>query len=142
MSSFVSCDMIDEYQRDGVTLIPGLFRAHLENLRLGVEGNMSDPGPYAAENLKEGENGRFFDDYCNWNRISEYRSFIFYSNISKIAASLMNSRKVNLFHEHVLVKEKGSKKRTPWHQDQGYYCVTGSDNVSIWIPLDLSLIHI
>ena len=69
MSSFVSCDMIDEYQRDGVTLIPGLFRAHLENLRLGVERNMSDPGPYAAENLTEGENGRFFDDYCNWDRL-------------------------------------------------------------------------
>ena len=31
---------------------------------------------------------------------------------------------------------KGSKKRTPWHQDQGYYCVKGRDNVSIWIPLD------
>ena len=47
----------------------------------------------------------------------------------------MQSNKVNLFHEHVLIKEKGSK-RTPWHQDQGYYCVQGRDNVSIWIPLD------
>ena len=47
----------------------------------------------------------------------------------------MNSKKVNLFHEHVLVKEK-DQKRTPWHQDQGYYCVNGKDNVSIWIPLD------
>ena len=36
-------------------------------------------------------------------RISEYRNFIL-TNISKIAL-LMNS-KVNLFHEHVLVKKK------------------------------------
>jgi ectoine hydroxylase-related dioxygenase (phytanoyl-CoA dioxygenase family) len=48
----------------------------------------------------------------------------------------MQSKKVNLFHEHVLVKEIGSKKRTPWHQDQSYYCVNGRDNCSLWIPLD------
>ena len=48
----------------------------------------------------------------------------------------MQSNKVNLFHEHVLIKEIGSKKRTPWHQDQSYYCVNGKDNCSFWIPLD------
>ena len=48
----------------------------------------------------------------------------------------MQSNKVNVFHEHVLVKEIGSKKRTPLHQDQSYYCVNGKDNCSFWIPLD------
>ena len=48
----------------------------------------------------------------------------------------MQSKKVNVFHEHVLVKEIGSTKRTPWHQDQSYYCVNGKDNCSFWIPLD------
>ena len=48
----------------------------------------------------------------------------------------MNSKKVNIFHEHVLIKEPGSTKKTPWHQDQPYYCVNGRDNCSLWIPLD------
>jgi len=48
----------------------------------------------------------------------------------------MKSKKVNIFHEHVLIKEPDSKKRTPWHQDQSYYCVNGKDNCSLWIPLD------
>ena len=48
----------------------------------------------------------------------------------------MNSKKVNIFHEHVLIKESGAKKMTPWHQDQSYYCVEGDQNVSFWIPLD------
>ena len=26
---------------------------------------------------------------------------------------------------------------TPWHQDQPYYCVDGSDTVTLWISLDL-----
>ena len=48
----------------------------------------------------------------------------------------MGSAKVNLFHEHVLVKEPGTQDRTPWHHDQPYYCVNGDDYVSLWIPLD------
>ena len=35
----------------------------------------------------------FYDDYCNWNRIEEYKDFIFNSNIAKIAAQLMKSKK-------------------------------------------------
>ena len=48
----------------------------------------------------------------------------------------MGSSKVNLFHEHVLVKEPGTEDRTPWHHDQPYYCVNGFDTCSLWIPLD------
>ena len=48
----------------------------------------------------------------------------------------MTSQKVNLFHEHILVKEPGTLDRTPWHHDQPYYCVNGNDTCSLWIPLD------
>ena len=48
----------------------------------------------------------------------------------------MLSRQVRLFHDHVLVKEAGSTEPSPWHQDQPYYCVDGTQNVSFWIPLD------
>ena len=56
---------IDAYQRDGVVLVKGLFADFVETIRAGIEANMVAPGPYAAENLKQGESGRFFDDYCN-----------------------------------------------------------------------------
>ena len=58
-------DMIDTYQRDGVIVIRGLFKDHVETLRKGVARNMAEPGPFASENKKDGETGRFFDDYCN-----------------------------------------------------------------------------
>jgi ectoine hydroxylase-related dioxygenase (phytanoyl-CoA dioxygenase family) len=48
----------------------------------------------------------------------------------------MGTKTVRLFHEHVLVKEPGADVPTPWHQDQPYYCVDGTDTVSLWIPLD------
>ena len=127
---------IDDYQRDGVVLVKGLFKGQVEQLRAGIARNMAEPGPYAAENLKEGENGRFFDDYCNWTRIPEFSEAIKASPAAAVAADLMSSQTVQMFHDHVLVKEPGTSKPTPWHQDGPYYFVEGQQTVSFWSPLD------
>jgi len=132
----VSRQDIEAFQRDGVVLVRGLFSDHVETLRDGVARNMAEPGPYAAENLKEGEAGRFFDDYCNWERIPEFRAVIEASPAAEVAAALMGSTRVQMFHDHVLVKEPGTSKPTPWHQDGPYYFVEGRQTVSFWSPLD------
>lgn len=124
------------FRRDGAVVIRGLLVDHLEQLRAGVERNLAEPGPYAAENLQAGEGGRFFDDYCNWTRIPEFEQVIRDSPLTEAAAMLMGSSRVQLFHEHVLVKEPGTAKPTPWHQDSPYYFVEGEQAVSFWCPLD------
>ncbi len=43
---------------------------------------------------------------------------------------------MQVFHDHVLVKEPGTSKPTPWHQDNPYYFVEGRQTVSFWSPLD------
>lgn len=132
----ITKEMIDTYQREGVVLIKGLWADWVDVIRKGVERNMAEPGPYAAENLKPGEGGRFFDDYCNWERIPEFADVIRNSAAAEVAAQLMGSDTVQMFHDHVLVKEPGTSKPTPWHQDGPYYFVEGSQNVSFWSPLD------
>lgn len=132
----VTRDQIDAYARDGAVVIRGLFADHVEALRAGVARNMAEPGPYAAENLQAGEAGRFFDDYCNWQRIPEFEAAARDPAVIAAAAALMNSETVQLFHDHVLVKEPGTAKPTPWHQDGPYYFVGGRQNVSFWAPLD------
>ncbi len=127
---------IETYQRDGVVIIRGLFADHLDALRAGVARNMDEPGPFASNNAKEGEQGRFFDDYCNWQRIPEFRDVIDTSPAAAVAADLMGSQSVQLFHDHVLVKEPGTTMPTPWHQDGPYYFVEGRQTVSFWSPLD------
>ena len=129
-------DDIDAYQRDGVIIIRGLFAGHVETLRAGIERNMADPGPYASNNDKAGETGRFFDDYCNWHRIPEFAEVIRTSPAAEVAADLMETNSVQLFHDHVLVKEPGTSMATPWHQDGPYYFVEGQQTVSFWSPLD------
>ena len=128
--------MVDDFQRDGVLLLRGVFAEWINRLRDGVEFNMNNPGPYGREYSQAEETGRFFGDYCNWDRIDEYRDFVFKSPAATIAGELMQSNKVRFFHEHVLVKEPGTDKITPWHHDQPYYCVDGNQTCSLWIPLD------
>ena len=127
---------IDRYREDGAVLIKGLFSPWVDVIRAGIERNMTEPGIYAAENLKQGEGGRFFDDYCNWTRISEFEQVINQSDAGKVAAQLMQSKKVQMFHDHVLVKEPGTSKPTPWHQDSPYYFVEGEQTISFWCPVD------
>ncbi len=127
---------VDAYQRDGVVMIPGLFADWIHTLRAGIGRNMSCPGPYAAENLKTGEAGRFFDDYCNWQAIPEFAEVIKNSPVAEVAADLMVSQTAQVFHDHVLVKEPGTSKPTPWHQDGPYYFVEGKQTISFWAPVD------
>ncbi len=136
MHPLINEDMVESFQRDGVVLVKGLFADHVEALRTGVQRNIDAPGPYAAENLKAGEGGRFFDDYCNWSRIAEFEEVIKQSAAAEVAADLMRSKTVQLFHDHVLVKEPGTSKPTPWHTDGPYYFVEGRQTVSFWSPLD------
>jgi len=127
---------IDDFETNGAILIKGMFRDWVDTIQAGIEKNMDDPGPYAAENLNPGEPGRFFDDYCNWDRIAEFEDVIRRSDVGRIAAEIMRSRLTQLFHDHVLVKEPGTSKPTPWHQDSPYYFVDGKQTVSFWSPME------
>jgi ectoine hydroxylase-related dioxygenase (phytanoyl-CoA dioxygenase family) len=127
---------IEAYRRDGAVLIKGLWTGWVDVIRDGIARNMAEPGPYAAENLKPGEAGRFFDDYCNWERIPDFGRVIRDSGVAQVAAALMGSKRVQMFHDHVLVKEPGTTRPTPWHQDGPYYFVEGQQTVSFWSPVD------
>jgi ectoine hydroxylase-related dioxygenase (phytanoyl-CoA dioxygenase family) len=128
---------IDTYAADGVVKLAGVFSPEwIALLREGVEENMRNPGRYGKRYTPEGSPGMFFGDYCNWQRIEAYRRFLTESPAAALAGGLMGSKKVNVFHEHVLVKEPGTREPTPWHNDQPYWTVDGFDVCSMWIPLD------
>jgi len=107
-TAVITQSMIDTYERDGVVLIKGLFHDWIDTIRAGIERNMLEPGPYASENLHDGEAGRFFDDYCNWSRIPEFEEVVLKSDAGIAAVTLMQSKTVQVFHDHVLVKEPGT----------------------------------
>ena len=121
----VAAETIAEYQANGAVALRGVFKDWVEVLRAGIARNMAEPS--ADVKIYQGKDGggRFFGDYCNWDRIPEYRDFIFKSPAADIGRQLMGSKTARLFHEHVLVKEASAGVATPWHQDQPYWPVKG-----------------
>ena len=128
--------MVEAYQRDGAVLVKGLWADWVAMLRAGILRNMAEPSSAQMATLRPGEPGYFFDDYCNWARIAEFEAVIRQSDVADVASRLMQSDRVQLFHDHVLVKEPGTTKPTPWHTDGPYYFVEGRQTVSFWSPVD------
>jgi len=127
----------DSFRRDGAVVLRGLLTPdEAATLAAGVERNLADLSPLGMNATKPGEPGAFVEDFRNWQRIPEYEQVIRDSALAPTAAALMGGDEVRLFHDHLLVKEPGTRDRSPWHQDQPYYCIDGSRTVSFWIPLD------
>jgi ectoine hydroxylase-related dioxygenase (phytanoyl-CoA dioxygenase family) len=124
------------FETDGATVLRGVFKGWTDLLAEGIAENAREPGPWFRDYTPDKPSGKFFGDYCNWNRIVPFRQFVEQSPAAEVARSLMQSRQSRIFHEHVLVKEAGADKPTPWHHDSPYYCVDADQAVSLWIPLD------
>ncbi|MGJ7531222.1 phytanoyl-CoA dioxygenase family protein [Variovorax sp. GB1P17] len=129
--------LVAQFQRDGAVCIRQLLTPdELALLRDGIEANLAAPSPRAKVASRPDDPGRFFEDFCNWQDIDAFRRFIFEAPLARLAQRLMGSRTVRLYHDHLLVKEPGTRQRTPWHQDQPYYNIEGEQNISMWIPVD------
>lgn len=128
---------IAAFRRDGAVVIRGLLDADaIDLLRLGIEENLRSPGPRMIVASRPEDPGRFVEDFCNWQRIDAYRRIAFDSPLPAAAKRLMGSGTVRFYHDHLLVKEAGTRQRTPWHQDQPYYNIDGTQTCSFWIPVD------
>lgn len=128
---------IHGFEADGVVCLRGVFQSSwLDKLGRGMEKNFADPGPDGTVYTESGKPGGFYDDYCNWRRIPEYEDFVRHSPAAEIAARVTRSTTARIYHEHVLVKEPGTREVTPWHHDLPYYGVDGDQLCSIWLPLD------
>ena len=128
---------LTDFARDGAVVVRSALSAdEIELLTRGIEANLAQPGPLAAVASDADDPGRFFEDFCNWHRIPEYESILRESALPAIAAALMKSATARIYHDHLLVKEAGTRQPTPWHQDQPYYNVNGRQNVSLWVPVD------
>jgi ectoine hydroxylase-related dioxygenase (phytanoyl-CoA dioxygenase family) len=133
----IAADDIAAYERDGVVCLRRLIgQEWIDELRSGVEEAAASPGPHAEVYTRAGDPGRFWGDLDLWQRLPRFRRFVFASPAAAIAAEVMGSRGVNFFYDQLLVKEPGTRERTPWHQDQPYWAVDGRQVCTVWVPLD------
>ncbi|MCU0275017.1 MAG: phytanoyl-CoA dioxygenase family protein [Acidimicrobiales bacterium] len=129
-------EILGDFRRDGAVCVRGAFdAAGMALAERAVDANLASLSPL-AKRASTTEDGAFVEDFCSWQRIPEMEAFIRTSGAATIAGELMGAAIVRLYHDHVLVKEPGTRQRTPWHQDLPYYNVDGRLNVSMWLPID------
>ncbi len=133
----VTPEQIAAFRRDGAVCLRQLLNAEEVGLiRAGIDHNIAAPSPRAKVASQPGDPGFFLEDFCNWQENDNYRRVIMDGPLGAAAGLLMQSATTRLYHDHMLVKEPGTRQRTPWHQDQPYYNIEGMQNVSMWIPAD------
>lgn len=130
-------ETIANFERDGAVVLRGVLGTmQLSQLEIGIEENLGALSPLAITASQPDDPGHFVEDFCTWQSNWHYEHILRETALPWIAKELMQSETVRLYHDHLLVKESGTRAITPWHQDQPYYNVSGRQNVSFWIPVD------
>lgn len=130
-------DTVSDFQRLGAVVLRGILTPdEVHTLEAGIEHNLAHPSALCQVASQSDDPGRFVEDFCTWQDNPHYRNVLLNSALPQVASQLMQSPTVRLYHDHMLVKEPGTRQNTPWHQDQPYYNISGRQNVSFWIPVD------
>jgi ectoine hydroxylase-related dioxygenase (phytanoyl-CoA dioxygenase family) len=69
-----------------------------------------------------------------WRLNPAIKALVFSPRIARLAAALMQTSGVRLYHDQALFKEAGGGI-TPWHADQYYWPLASDRTVTAWIPL-------
>lgn len=128
-----------DYRRDGVVCLRRVFdEADLFMLRETVTAAAEAPSDHIevfGETAVAGRPRRFFVD-TELTRFPPFERFLLHSIAAELAARLMGSQVARYFLDQLLVKEPGTAKRTPWHQDLPYWPIRGRQVCSMWLPID------
>ena len=80
---FLSDKQIKDYQTDGAIVVKEIFKDWIQPLRKGFQKVLDNPSKHGRENISD-SSGRFFEDYCNWERVNEFKDCIFNSLAAQI----------------------------------------------------------
>ena len=79
--------------------------------------------------------GKAFVQIFNlWLQNDDIKDFVFSKRLGKIAADLIQTDGVRIYHDQALYKEGGGGI-TPWHADQYYWPLSTDKTITAWIPL-------
>jgi hypothetical protein len=121
---------------DGVVLLRGaLSPDEVAAVQHVYDYGVAHPSPGAYSVYPETGATFYIDTFnaANWDHYVEaYRD----TSVPDHVAALWGSEDVWFFYEQLFLKEGGSMRRTPWHQDSSYLPVGGNHVAVCWITLD------
>jgi ectoine hydroxylase-related dioxygenase (phytanoyl-CoA dioxygenase family) len=132
----ISPAQVERFQKDGYIKLRDVLSAEVleyygREITRQVLLLSQDSKPLEERNTY----GKAFLQIMNlWLKSDVVREFVFGKRLARIAADLLQTRGVRLYHDQALYKEAGGGY-TPWHIDQYYWPVATEKTVTAWIPL-------
>ena len=144
VSSFVSDGVVHLpgiVNKDWVDLLDSALRLMLEEPQMFADltslgGDLNETQDLTVLTEEGVKGGRFLSGVDHWKDNEIFAAFAKISPLPSIVAELMNSRKIYLYEDSVLIKEPGTAERTAFHQDLGYFHIEGKNICTVWAPLD------
>ena len=130
---------IDAYERDGVVGLKAAFSPEWVNQgRRAVAAALRSKSRSEQHEsyTRNGEKGAFYFDTFLWKRLPSFNNFTFNSPAASLARDIMRSDSLLLYFDMAIVKEPGASATTPWHYDEAYWPVSGTQVCNVWIALD------
>ncbi|NQW46302.1 MAG: phytanoyl-CoA dioxygenase family protein [Planctomycetes bacterium] len=126
-----------QFRDDGFIKLPGVFdRTTLDLVRDEITRVTMEHNPQAGVPLDQRNTfGKAFIQVGNlWRKSPDAKRLTFSARLARIAAELLGTRGVRLWHDQSLYKEP-SGGFTPWHADQQYWPMASGLCLTAWIPL-------
>lgn len=127
---------IDFYKENGYIKLKHVLSPDLlENYRRIITARVAELSADTVPMEQRTTYGKAFLQIMNlWTQSDEVRGFVFGKRLARIAAELMDTTGVRIYHDQALYKEAGGGI-TPWHADQYYWPVSSDKMTTAWIPL-------
>lgn len=117
--------------RDGVVMLKGALTPDaFARVEAAVEWSLAHPSPTAVR-FYPGETATFFED-----RGKSHAGLVREIGLDTMLSAIWGVDEMWYLGEQLFLKEGGSARRTPWHQDTSYLRMMGSQLVACWISLD------
>jgi ectoine hydroxylase-related dioxygenase (phytanoyl-CoA dioxygenase family) len=132
----LSADQIDHFRERGFVklrdvLSPEVIDHYGEAITKKVIELNEQTKPMAERNTYE----RAFLQIMNlWRHDERVKQFVFSRRLARIAAELLGTEGVRMYHDQALYKEP-SGGHTPWHADQFYWPLATAKTCTVWAPL-------
>jgi len=132
----ITKEQVDFYQQNRyIKLKQVLDEATLQFFNTAIGARVSEMNTMDTALEERTTYGKAFLQLFNlWTEDDAVKAFVFSKRLAKIAADLMQTTGVRMYHDQALFKEAGGGF-TPWHADQYYWPLDSDKTVTAWIPL-------
>ena len=132
----LTAEQVASFRENGYVKLKDVLSPELlEHYRQAIHERVAELSREALPMEQRSTYGKAFLQVMNlWTESETVREFVFGKRLARIAAELMGTTGVRIYHDQALYKEAGGGI-TPWHADQYYWPVSSDRMVTAWVPL-------